>query len=111
DFSRETARQAMRSALEAVAAQLGSTFPPVIDNKPVTTAGFIDSINPSHKRQVVGRCGKASPEQAREALAASSRAFPAWRDTPVEQRAQYLRDAAAVLRRRRFELAAWEVHE
>ena len=111
DFSREPARQAMRSALEAVAAQLGSTFAPVIDNRPIATPDFIDSLNPSHKRQRVGRCGKASPEQAREALAAADRAFPAWRDTPVERRAQYLRDGAAVLRRRRFELAAWEVYE
>src|SRR5262249_5558831 len=107
DFSKEAARQSMRSALETVAGQLGSTFPLVIDNKPVATAGFIESLNPSHKRQVVGRCGKASQEQAREALAAAVRAFPGWRDTPVERRAQYLLDAAAVLRRRRFELAAW----
>src|SRR5262249_9028769 len=68
DFSKEAARQSMRSALETVAGQLGSTFPLVIDNKPVATAGFIESLNPSHKRQVVGRCGKASQEQAREAL-------------------------------------------
>jgi RHH-type proline utilization regulon transcriptional repressor/proline dehydrogenase/delta 1-pyrroline-5-carboxylate dehydrogenase len=111
DFSRQSARDAMQAALAAVQSQLGSTFAPVIDNKPIPTAEFIDSINPSHKRQVVGRCGKASPKQARDALAAAARAFPAWRDTPPERRAQYLRDAAAVLRRRRFELAAWEVYE
>jgi RHH-type proline utilization regulon transcriptional repressor/proline dehydrogenase/delta 1-pyrroline-5-carboxylate dehydrogenase len=111
DFSKEAARQAMRSALELVAGQLGSTFPLVIDNRPVTTAGFLDSLNPAHRRQVVGRCGKASQDQAREALAAAVRAFPAWRDMAVERRAQYLRDAASVLRRRRFELAAWEVYE
>jgi RHH-type proline utilization regulon transcriptional repressor/proline dehydrogenase/delta 1-pyrroline-5-carboxylate dehydrogenase len=101
----------MRAALEAVAGQFGGTFPPVIDNQPVNTADFIASLNPSHKRQVVGRWGKASAEQARQALDAAARAFPAWRDTPLERRAQYLRDAAGVLRRRRFELAAWEVYE
>ncbi len=111
DFSREPARQAMREALESVGKQLGGTCPLVIDNQPVATTSYLDSLNPSHKRQVVGRCGKASPEQAREALAAADRAFAAWRDTPVERRAQYLRDAADVLRRRRFELAAWEVYE
>jgi RHH-type proline utilization regulon transcriptional repressor/proline dehydrogenase/delta 1-pyrroline-5-carboxylate dehydrogenase len=111
DFSREPARQAMQAALKAVHAQLGGTFPPIIDNSPVATPAFFDSVNPSHKRQIVGHCGKASREQAREALAAAARAFPAWRDTPVERRAQYLRDAAAVLRRRRFEIAAWEVYE
>src|SRR5438876_132465 len=72
DFSRETARQAMRSALASVKDQFGGTFGPVIDNNPVATAGFIDSLNPSHKRQLVGRCGKSSPEQARQALAAAA---------------------------------------
>jgi RHH-type proline utilization regulon transcriptional repressor/proline dehydrogenase/delta 1-pyrroline-5-carboxylate dehydrogenase len=60
---------------------------------------------------MVGRFGRATPEHANQAVAAALRAFPAWRDTPVERRAQYLLDAANVLRRRRFELAAWEVYE
>jgi RHH-type proline utilization regulon transcriptional repressor/proline dehydrogenase/delta 1-pyrroline-5-carboxylate dehydrogenase len=111
DFSREDSRRTMRAALEQVARQLGGTFPLVIDNQPVTTSAQIDSLNPSHKRQIVGRCGRATPDHANQAVAAALRAFPVWRDTSVEQRAQYLLDAANVLRRRRFELAAWEVYE
>jgi RHH-type proline utilization regulon transcriptional repressor/proline dehydrogenase/delta 1-pyrroline-5-carboxylate dehydrogenase len=111
DFSREESRRAMRTALEQIAGQLGGTFPLVIDNQPVTTPALIDSLNPSHKRQIVGRCGRATPENANQAVTAALRAFPSWRDTSVEQRAQYLLDAAGVLRRRRFELAAWEVYE
>jgi RHH-type proline utilization regulon transcriptional repressor/proline dehydrogenase/delta 1-pyrroline-5-carboxylate dehydrogenase len=111
DFSREESRRAMRAALEQVAGQLGGTCPLVIDNAPVRTQALLDSLNPSHKRQVVGRFGRATPDHANQAVAAAVRAFPAWRDTSVERRAQYLLDAADVLRRRRFELAAWEVHE
>jgi RHH-type proline utilization regulon transcriptional repressor/proline dehydrogenase/delta 1-pyrroline-5-carboxylate dehydrogenase len=68
-------------------------------------------VNPSHFRQIVGRCGRATADHARRAVAAAKAAFPAWRDTEPAERAAYLRRAAEVLRRRRFELAAWQVHE
>jgi RHH-type proline utilization regulon transcriptional repressor/proline dehydrogenase/delta 1-pyrroline-5-carboxylate dehydrogenase len=111
DFSRAEARRLMSSAIDQVAHQLGTTYPPVINNQPVSTTAFFDSVNPSHKRQVVGRCGKATPDQARQAVGAAVTAFPAWRDTDPARRAQYLFDAAQVIRRRRFEMAAWQVHE
>jgi RHH-type proline utilization regulon transcriptional repressor/proline dehydrogenase/delta 1-pyrroline-5-carboxylate dehydrogenase len=111
DFSREAARQAMRTAVGQVARQLGGTYQPIIDNRLTPAPATFDSLNPSHKRQVVGRCGKASPDQARQAVAAAAAAFPGWRDTDVQRRAGYLHAAAEVLRKRRFELAAWQVHE
>jgi RHH-type proline utilization regulon transcriptional repressor/proline dehydrogenase/delta 1-pyrroline-5-carboxylate dehydrogenase len=111
DFSREEPRRAMRDAIAAIATQLGGTYPPIIAGQPVPTPAFIDSLNPSHKRQLVGRAGRACADQARQAVAAATAAFPAWRDTSVQRRARYLQDAAAVMRRRRFELAAWQVHE
>lgn len=111
DFSREPAREAMRAALAQVARQLGASFPAVIDNRTVDPPAWFDSLNPSHRKQVVGRCGRSSPQQAEEAIRAAVRAYPAWRDTPAKRRAQYLIDAAGVMRRRRFELAAWQVYE
>src|SRR5262245_45212670 len=88
DFSRAEARTSMKAALEQVGRQLGSTFPLVIDNQPVSTPELLDSLNPSHKRQVVGRCGKATAEHARSAIGAARRAFPAWRDTDPSRRAR-----------------------
>jgi RHH-type proline utilization regulon transcriptional repressor/proline dehydrogenase/delta 1-pyrroline-5-carboxylate dehydrogenase len=111
DFSRAPARDAMRAALEQVARQLGGNYPAVVNYRPLTAAKFLDSLNPSHKRQVVGRFAQSTPEQARQAVAAAAAAFPAWRDTPAADRARFLFDAANVVRRRRFELAAWQVHE
>ncbi len=111
DFSREDARQVMAEAIQQVASEFGRTYPPVIDGRPVDTAATLDSLNPSHKSQVVGRCGRATPEQARLAIEAAQRAFPAWRDTDPARRAEYLFEGARVVRRRRFELAAWQVHE
>src|SRR5262249_15396501 len=91
--------------------ELGRTYPPVIAGAEVTTAQTIASVNPSQPGQVVGNCGRATAEQARLAIEAAARAFPAWRDTDAGQRADYLGRAAEVLGRRRHELAAWQVYE
>src|SRR5262249_45436296 len=62
-------------------------------------------------RQIVGRCGRAAPVHAQQAVEAAHRVYPTWRETPASKRADYLFRAADVMRRRRFELAAWEVYE
>jgi RHH-type proline utilization regulon transcriptional repressor/proline dehydrogenase/delta 1-pyrroline-5-carboxylate dehydrogenase len=111
DFSREDAREAMRQALADVRKQLGKTYPPIIDGKAVLTPATFDSVNPSHQREIVGRCGRPTPEIAKQAINAAQRALPMWRDTDAAARADYLERTAAVLRRRRYELAAWEVFE
>jgi RHH-type proline utilization regulon transcriptional repressor/proline dehydrogenase/delta 1-pyrroline-5-carboxylate dehydrogenase len=111
DFSQEEARLAMQEALKKVAGQLGQTYPLVINGERIKTPTTIDSFNPSHRRQVVGRAACATPEHAEKALAVAAKAFPVWRDTPPEQRAKCLFRAAELLRERRWELAAWEVHE
>ncbi len=111
DFSREENRQSMQAALVEVKSQLGKSYPPVIGKAALETSATLDSVNPSHQHEVVGRCGKATPAQAQEAVAAAWGAFAAWGDTAPAQRADYLLRAAEVLRRRRFELAAWQVFE
>src|SRR5581483_3849401 len=80
-------------------------------NRPVQTPAFIESLNPSHKSQVVGRVGRATPELASRAVASCLKALDGWRDTPVEERAAFLRRVAQRFRDRRFELAAWIVTE
>jgi len=111
DFRREDMRQLMQSALEQVAGQLGRDYPPILNNKPLAVTGWLPSVNPSHKKQVVGRFARATADQAREAIAAAKVAFPAWRDTDPARRAEYLFSAARVMQRGRFELAAWQVYE
>jgi RHH-type proline utilization regulon transcriptional repressor/proline dehydrogenase/delta 1-pyrroline-5-carboxylate dehydrogenase len=111
DFSREDARQAMQRALEQVKRQFGRVYPLVIGKETVPTEQTIDSVNPSHCREIVGRCGRATVAHAERAITTAAAAFAGWRDTEPRQRADYLCKAAAILRRRRFELAAWEVYE
>jgi RHH-type proline utilization regulon transcriptional repressor/proline dehydrogenase/delta 1-pyrroline-5-carboxylate dehydrogenase len=111
DFSQAEPRARMTTALQAVAGQFGATYPPIINQQPVATAQFIESVNPSRTAQVLGKTGRASVAQAEQAIAAAKAAFPAWRETPVSERAALLQRIAAGLRARRWELAAWLVYE
>ena len=134
DFSVAASRETMRLAVEQIGAELsgGTGVPPemsaqgrdahaavggpvicplVINGRRVVSCKTIDSINPSHSRQIVGRCCAAGIEEARQAIESATKVFAAWRDTPVQERANRLVRAAHILRRRRFELAAWEVYE
>ena len=112
DFSKDEPRERMRQAIESVRAQSrDAKFPLVIAGRRLETGRTIESLNPSMLSHVVGRCASARVEDAQAAVAAAKGAFPAWRDTPANERAGLLSRAADVMRRRRFELAAWEVFE
>jgi len=111
DFAKEVPRRQMEAALQQVAGQFARTYPPVIGGEIVPTDAWIESVNPSQVLQVVGRCGRATAAQAERAIAVARATFSGWRDTEPARRADYLFRAADVMRRRRFELAAWEVYE
>ncbi len=111
DFTIEANRQAMRDAIGDVRTELGRHYPLVIDGQQVDTHQRIVSLNPSHRLQVVGESASAGEADADRAVAAAHRTWPAWADKPAGERADFLRRAAQVMRRRRYELAAWEMFE
>jgi len=111
DFSQEVGRAAQREALTKVSAQLGKTYPLLIAGKAIETRDTLTSVNPGKSSQLVGKVAKASPEQAKQTVAAASKAFDAWRDRPVEERAVMLDKAADLMHARRFELNAWIILE
>ena len=59
----------------------------------------------------MGIISSAGIKEAESAIAAAKSAFPDWRDTPAEKRAEYLFKAAASARLKRCELAALQVLE
>lgn len=111
DFGREEVRQAMREALADVESQFGGEYPLVSDGAEVITAEWFDSICPSHKKQSVGRVASASGNDANAAVQAAQQALPEWWSLGADRRAEFLRSLAEIMRRRRYELAAWQVHE
>ncbi|HZZ74113.1 MAG TPA: proline dehydrogenase family protein [Pirellulales bacterium] len=111
DFSRPDRRESMHWGLESVKSQLGCEVPLWIAGAAVASSQTILSLNPSLKSQLVGRVAAAEHRHVEQAVAAAKQAWPDWAARPAQERADFLRAAAAVLRRRKFELAAWEVLE
>ncbi len=111
DFSKEEVRREFQEAVDSVREEFGRDYYLVIGGKRVETRGQLVSRNPSHKTQIVGTVGAASPDDAQEAIDAAEKAFKTWSKFDVNYRAEYLNLLANALRERRYELAAWEVHE
>ena len=115
DFAREEERETFAAALESVRGRLDREgpvrVPVVIDGRasaewPTETRG-----DPSELSREVARVSLPPAAEAIRAVDAAARALPAWRDAGVAVRADVLRRAASLLRRRRAELAAVEVFE
>jgi len=111
DFTREANRKAMAKAIATIGASAGRDYPLLIDGSPLQTGRWLDSVNPAHPSQVVGRVASAGAAEADHALDSAVGAFHFWRDTPAAERADVLLKAAAGMRAQRFELAALEVLE
>ena len=111
DFTRPANREAMRRALDDVRSRLPAVCPLVIGGREVATPETLLSTDPGDLGRVVGKVGKAAPQHAEAALRAAREAAPAWAATPAALRAEVLLRAAATMRQRRYELAAWEVYE
>ena len=97
--------------LAAVRAAEGRTLPLYIDGKDVATETLLPTVNPADPGEVLAQVCQAGREEIDRALAGAKAAFPAWRDTPPLERAQYMHKAAAVARRRIYEMAALQTLE
>jgi 1-pyrroline-5-carboxylate dehydrogenase len=111
DWTDESNQKAMRAALKEVGNSLGKIYPLIIGGEPVETDEEIPSVNPSNPSQVVGRVGRATEREVDMALETATKTFDSWSKTEPEARARILLRAAAIMRRRKFEMLAWEVHE
>ncbi len=68
-----------------------------IGGKPVTADEWVAVPNPAHLSSEVGRYPAGTVEHAEMAVEAASAAYPAWRATPVDERAALLLKAGAQL--------------
>lgn len=111
DFSLSDNRRAMEEAIAKVETELGKDYQLVVGGERMQTAEKIRSLNPSNLDQTVGFVAKAMRDHAEKAVQTATRMFETWRKTPAEVRAACLFKAAAIMRRRKLELAAWEIFE
>lgn len=110
-YQSEEARARYRQALAQVRRQLGATYHLEIDGEAVDTGEYLTSINPCDPEVVIGRTVKAKAPELERAMAAAWRTYPEWAALSMAARARYLVKLAAVMRRRKLELAAWMTFE
>jgi aldehyde dehydrogenase (NAD+) len=89
--------------------------------KPLRAAAVGDSWRDGNGQKLVARSpidgrelaslASATAEDARQAIAAAARAFPAWRDVPAPVRGEAVRQIGEELRRHKADLATIVVHE
>ncbi len=111
DFSVEANREAFRRAIEAVRKELGKEHPVVFGGREHATPEKLVSTNPADPSEVVCSTSALSREMADRAVAAAKEAQRGWGARPPEERAEVLFRAAEIARKRRVELAAWQLVE
>lgn len=111
DFSKADHRAEMKQALKDVESVFGADYPLNIDGKSQDARAHLISRSPSNRELVLGTIASASVDQSEQAIEAAYRAWPQWQKIPAPHRAEYIELIASGMRARRFELAAWMVHE
>jgi len=111
DFSISENRKKMEDAIKQVEEELGKEYPIIIGGEKIETEKKIESINPSVKKEVVGRVSRANRELAERAIKTAYEKFQEWRFTSPDERARYLLKAAEIMRQEVFYLSALMVVE
>ena len=111
DFTRSEVRTLFPTAIAAVRARAGGRVPLWINGLDITSSTVVPSCNPNRPTEILGEICQAGNDEVLRAIDAAASAFPAWRATPVTERAALLRRVAALARQQLFELAAWQVLE
>jgi 1-pyrroline-5-carboxylate dehydrogenase len=111
DFSIPANADGYRAALASARKRLGGHYPLIIGGERVETGEKIESINPAKPSELGGTVARADVASVDRALDAAWDAFESWSRRGAEERARHLVKLAAILRDRKWELAAWETLE
>lgn len=111
NFALEENQKAMLEALKLIDSEKGKHYPLVINGEKIDTEEKIVSKNPSNFNEVLGTTAKATTELAEKAVQAATTAFESWKNVCPSERANYLFNAAAIIRRRKHEFSALLVEE
>jgi RHH-type proline utilization regulon transcriptional repressor/proline dehydrogenase/delta 1-pyrroline-5-carboxylate dehydrogenase len=102
---------AFAGAIAAAEKEMPWQVPVVIDGKPRHDGTVLAHLSPNDKTRVATEAVSATLDDLEAAVAGAKKAWPAWRDLPLESRAARLRELGARLERDRLALVAREVHE
>ncbi|HEX7225879.1 MAG TPA: aldehyde dehydrogenase family protein [Candidatus Limnocylindria bacterium] len=102
----EDLQSAFDAALERARADLGRTYPMRIGAEDRLRDETFEDRSPIDRSLVVARFPVGTRDDVRDAVAAARAAYPAWRDTPWQERLAILRRAAEIISDRQFDYAA-----
>ncbi len=111
DFSDSGQRAAFAAAVEAALRAPPLEVPVAIAGAPARARRTQERGSPSEPSRIVSRVALANADDANAAVAAAARAWPAWRDRPLPERAARLEALADGLERDRHALAALQCLE
>lgn len=100
-----------KDALKAVRKKLGKKYEIIIGGKKIKTAKMLHSYNPSNQDEVIASFYKGDIAIVEKAVETAAKTFETWKYVPAAKRAAILFKAAAIARRRRFEINAYMILE
>lgn len=104
DFSRAANSEQFAAAIEAVRGEFSNS-------RKRSGESWLASVNPAEPSEILGQVRLTTSAEAERAIAKAEKCFSAWRATPAAERAALLFKAAAIMRQRRWQLAAQEILE
>lgn len=111
NFADPARREAVAQAIEEVRRGLGRDYSLLIGPHERTTGRWIESVNPAHPRERVGRVAQAGAAELEEAVRVGAAAQEEWGRRSIAERARLLRKAAELLSVRHDWWTALEVLE
>jgi RHH-type transcriptional regulator, proline utilization regulon repressor / proline dehydrogenase / delta 1-pyrroline-5-carboxylate dehydrogenase len=111
DFTSAETRTAFAQAVAEAEKQMPWQVPVVIEGRARTDGAALFHVTPNDKTRIATSTNSATVSDVEQAVALAQKAWPAWRDLPLETRAARVNELGARLERDRFRLAAMEIHE
>lgn len=114
DFTIPDMRSRYANALRALGKQIQEKSilaMPIIDGKQLETGELHPTIDPSNSSLTIGNTHFASEREVSLALDCLRQGKRNWEVTPLEERANIIKNAARIMRERRMELAALIIRE
>jgi len=111
DFTAPGASAAFVAAISAAVQEMPWQVPVVINGQPHMSGDVLVHTSPNNRTCVATRTVSATPDDVERAISSAKKAWPSWRDLPLEIRAARINELGARLERDRLNLVAREVHE
>lgn len=110
DFSQAEVREAMRASIGSIHSHLGRQWLGGASGNRLT-GPWLESRNPCKPHEVVAKVQSAAVSDLDHIIEQARKQWDPWRRKAPGARSEILRKAASEIRRRRYELAAWEIFE